>query len=283
MSELDSLLDGICRECADLVNASASSIFLREDEKFIMRAAFGYSELLVGKASYKLGEGITGFIGEGNSFMANSDEEIRAHSKWVGKYNNEQWGGKERSCHGIIGIPLISDQVIIGLIKVENKSQGKFTEEDKRTLKIFARTATIAIETKKELIKKIKGLYIFILMPFSSKFNDIYEFGIKQTISKLEMHCERVDERHFTRNISQEIYRCIEKSNFIIADMTGRNPNVFYEVGYAHALRKEVILLTQNGEDIPFDFKDMNHIIYDNNIKLLSTKLEERLKALLNF
>jgi len=60
--------------------------------------------------------------------------------------------------------------------------------------------------------------------------------------------------------------------------MTGRNPNVFYEVGYAHAICKMTILLTQNAEDIPFDLKHFPHIIYNNKITKLKEDLTQRVK-----
>jgi hypothetical protein len=59
--------------------------------------------------------------------------------------------------------------------------------------------------------------------------------------------------------------------------MTGKNPNVFYEVGYAHALGKNVILLTKNSEDIPFDLKHYPHIVYNGKIVLLKDELKKRL------
>ena len=59
--------------------------------------------------------------------------------------------------------------------------------------------------------------------------------------------------------------------------MTGRNPNVFYEVGYAHALQKEVILLTQDADDIPFDLRVHNHIVYEGKIMRLQELLRKRL------
>jgi len=64
----------------------------------------------------------------------------------------------------------------------------------------------------------------------------------------------------------------------VIADMTGRNPNVFYEVGYAHALGKTTILLTNNSDDIPFDLKHYPHIIYNNRIKQLKDELTTKVK-----
>jgi hypothetical protein len=74
------------------------------------------------------------------------------------------------------------------------------------------------------------------------------------------------------------IFNQISKADVLIADMTGRNPNVFYEVGYAHALGKIVILVTQNADDIPFDLKHRQHIIYGGRIDSLKTQLTERLR-----
>jgi hypothetical protein len=63
----------------------------------------------------------------------------------------------------------------------------------------------------------------------------------------------------------------------LVADMTGCNPNVFYEVGYAHALGKLVLLLTKNAEDIPFDLKHYPHIVYGDSIAKLRSDLISRL------
>lgn len=70
------------------------------------------------------------------------------------------------------------------------------------------------------------------------------------------------------------IFNQISKAGIIVADMTGRNPNVFYEVGYAHALGKITLLLTQNADDIPFDLKHRQHTVYGGSIDLLRKELE---------
>ncbi|WP_217989549.1 hypothetical protein [Sphingomonas lenta] len=57
----------------------------------------------------------------------------------------------------------------------------------------------------------------------------------------------------------------IDRSRVVICDCTGRNPNVFYEAGIAHTLGREVILITQNGQDIPFDLRHLRYIPYLNN------------------
>lgn len=124
--------------------------------------------------------------------------------------------------------------------------------------------------------------FIFVLMPFEDSFTDIYSFGIKQTCIDLNAYCERVDEQIFTERILDRIYNQISKADLVIADMTSRNANVFYEVGYAHGIGKHVILLTQNSDDIPFDLKHFPHIIYNGKIKDLNTQLKNKLEHFLN-
>ena len=64
---------------------------------------------------------------------------------------------------------------------------------------------------------------------------------------------------------------------YIIAEMTGQNPNVFYEVGFAHGRDKLCILSTAAAEDIPFDLKHKRHIVHGNSIKTLRERLIEEL------
>jgi hypothetical protein len=120
---------------------------------------------------------------------------------------------------------------------------------------------------------------IFVVMPFSKEYKNVYDFAIKSACSESSVLCERLDEQIFTKNMLSQIYTQLYKADFIIADMSERNPNVFYEVGYAHALDKNVILITNNSDDIPFDLTQLQHIIYDkNNLSALKEKLFERIQ-----
>jgi nucleoside 2-deoxyribosyltransferase len=119
--------------------------------------------------------------------------------------------------------------------------------------------------------------FCFVLMPFTDNYNDIYNYGIKESCKDAGTYCERVDEQIFKETILERIYNQIAKADLIIADMTGRNPNVFYEVGYAHALNKPTILLTQNSDDIPFDLKHFPHIVYEKKISIIREELTKRL------
>lgn len=122
-----------------------------------------------------------------------------------------------------------------------------------------------------------EDLFAFVLMPFDEAFDDIYKLGIKATATTLGILAERVDEQIYSEGILERIYRQIELADLIIADMTGQNPNVFYEVGYAHAKGKLCILLTQKSEDIPFDLKHHRHIVYGSSISQLRTQLTEEI------
>lgn len=115
--------------------------------------------------------------------------------------------------------------------------------------------------------------FVFVLMPFDSKFNDIYRYGIRGAAEDAGAYAERLDDQIFAEGMLDRIFNQISRADVVVADMTGRNPNVFYEVGYAHALDKIVILLTQDASDIPFDLKHRQHIVYDGSIEKLRSQL----------
>lgn len=117
----------------------------------------------------------------------------------------------------------------------------------------------------------------FVIMPFGSDFNDVYKLGIKATAKECDVDAKRLDDDFFDTNMVEEIYKKINDADFIIADMTGRNPNVFYEVGYADAKNKLILLLTQNVNDIPFDFKQRLHIEY-SDVSSLKEKLKNKIE-----
>src|SRR2546430_908292 len=119
--------------------------------------------------------------------------------------------------------------------------------------------------------------FVFVLMPFEASFNDIYKFGIKGAADDVGAYAERLDEQIFHEGMLDRIFNQINKSDVIVADMTGRNANVFYEVGYAHALGKIVLLLTQDVNDIPFDLQHRQHIVYSGSIDTLRTELSKKL------
>lgn len=132
-------------------------------------------------------------------------------------------------------------------------------------------------DEQNDVAKKDADLFAFVLMPFRPEFNDVYELGIKDTAAELGILAERVDEQFFREGILERIYHQIEAADLIVADMSGQNPNVFYEVGYAHARRKLCILMTKDISNIPFDLAHHRHIVYGSSIAELKKKLREEL------
>lgn len=123
-------------------------------------------------------------------------------------------------------------------------------------------------------------LFAFVLMPFAEGFTDVFELAIKAAAEEADITAERLDNQvFFQETMLDRIYDQIDRADIIIADMTGRNANVFYEVGYAHAKQKMCVLLTSKAEDIPFDLKQYRHIVYGSSIRDLKSKLAVDLKA----
>lgn len=127
-------------------------------------------------------------------------------------------------------------------------------------------------------IVKVDSKLCFIIMPFTEKLNPIYDSIIKPVIQDLKLKSLRADEIFSSKPIMDGVWENIKKAKFLIADLTERNANVFYELGLAHALNKDVILLTQDIDDVPFDLQHYRIIVYQDSISGAS-KLKETLKG----
>jgi len=115
--------------------------------------------------------------------------------------------------------------------------------------------------------------FAFVLMPFERAYDDVYELAICAACTEAGAYAERVDKQIFAGNILERVYNQIAKADLVIADMSDRNANVFYEVGYAHALGKTTILVTKDDADIPFDLKHYPHIVYGDSLSRLKVEL----------
>lgn len=121
--------------------------------------------------------------------------------------------------------------------------------------------------------------FALVLMPFKDEFLNVYRYGIRAAFEDVKdrVFCQRMDEQEYDGLVIDRIYNQIQRADYVIADMSERNANVFYEVGYAHALQKKVVLLAQSHDDIPFDLNQYPHIYYDrNHLAELSEKLKKR-------
>ncbi len=125
----------------------------------------------------------------------------------------------------------------------------------------------------------------FVLMPFDKNYDEIYHEVIKECLDENNFITSRADELFGSIPIMEDILEQIESSEIIIADLTGKNPNVLYELGLAHARKpnKNVIILTQNIDDVPFDLRPYRVIKYHPSIsgaKDLKNKLSQTLLSI---
>ena len=103
--------------------------------------------------------------------------------------------------------------------------------------------------------------HVAVMMPFSSEFAPIYD-AIKAVCKDRGLKALRVDEIYSPTKIKDDIFSAIAQSCLVISDLTDRNANVLYETGLAHALNRDVVMLVQNDQDVPFDLRDIRYIKY---------------------
>ncbi len=134
---------------------------------------------------------------------------------------------------------------------ISDKSSGAAADE--KTIKKQSKAAGVT-----------SGDTCFVMQPFASPLGDYYEKVYKPAIEKAGLKPVRADADIFaTGKIIDQVWRGINAAKVLVAELTSRNPNVFYELGLAHALRKPVVLISSNEDDVPFDVRHIRVIYYD--------------------
>lgn len=103
----------------------------------------------------------------------------------------------------------------------------------------------------------------FVMMPFGAWFDRYYQEIYVPAIREAGFEPKRADELFTTGSVVEQIWEQIEKATLLLADLSGKNPNVFYELGLAHAARKPVVFTSAQVDDVPFDLRHLRVIIYD--------------------
>lgn len=109
---------------------------------------------------------------------------------------------------------------------------------------------------------------VFILTPMNPEYQKDYEW-IKEGFSKHNYICTRGDDINVNENLLSHIIGEMLASTFVVANISGRNPNVFYELGIAHALGKDIVLVTRSANDITFDLSSSQVVVYNKKDDLL--------------
>lgn len=119
----------------------------------------------------------------------------------------------------------------------------------------------------------------FVVMPLSvPRLDTIFEEVIKPTLEGLNLTVHRSDMIMETGTLMESIWTSIFESRMVVAELTGRNPNVYYEVGLADTVGVPVIPLTQELPRV-FDVQHKNHIVYEDSPAGLET-LKQKLRGM---
>ena len=102
--------------------------------------------------------------------------------------------------------------------------------------------------------KPVNEKLVAVMMPFNGSFFNTYE-AINNACTDVNLECKKANDIWENSTFIQDIFELIYTSKIVIGDFTGKNPNVFYEIGIAHALGKIVIPITQSIEDVPADLR----------------------------
>lgn len=168
-------------------------------------------------------------------------------------------------------------------------------EHDGRVRVLDAASSMESAEESSDYIEKLSfgvsiksGDSCFVMMPFGSPIGEYYSSIYKPAIEKANLMPVRADNEIFgAGKIMDQVWSGINSAKVLVAELTTKNPNVFYELGIAHALRKPVVLVSSNEDDVPFDLKHIRVIYYDKNDpfwgqKLLNKVAENIISAIKN-
>ncbi|MEI7733153.1 MAG: hypothetical protein WCO56_26510 [Verrucomicrobiota bacterium] len=122
----------------------------------------------------------------------------------------------------------------------------------------------------------------FIIMPFGGWFDEYHKLIYKPAIEAAHLNPIRADDVYRSGTIINDIWNFTKKAKLVLADLTGKNPNVLYELGLAHALAKPAILVAEMIDDVPFDLRALRIILYNKNEPQWDKKLSEKITKAVN-
>lgn len=170
-------------------------------------------------------------------------------------------------------------------IFVESLTTAQLLEQHDGRVRVLDAAVTPTDGESSKRLKKLgkeanvtPGDTCFVMMPFAPPLGGYYAAVFEPAIVKAGLTPIRADDELFgTGKIIDQIWRGINGSKVLVAELTNRNPNVFYELGLAHALNKPVVLVSSNETDVPFDLRHIRVIYYDVKDPFWGTKLIEKI------
>lgn len=120
-------------------------------------------------------------------------------------------------------------------------------------------------QKSKSAKQAVKTETCFVIMPFGSYFDEYYESIYIPAIESTGLTAMRADALYRPGTIVNDIWTLTRQAKIVLADLSTKNANVYYELGLAHAIAKPAILVADSIEDVPFDLRALRIIVYDKN------------------
>jgi hypothetical protein len=150
-------------------------------------------------------------------------------------------------------------------------------EADRKVAEVLVQPAQQDVERKKRVARVnpvfrgrdflVEGDLCFVLLEFAKPYTDIYDAIIRPMVEGESLRCLKSDDIFTTTSVIEDIWANINKAALIIADISSNNPNVMYELGVCHTVGKNVMMITQRPEEIPFNFRHMRCYPYTNDAR----------------
>lgn len=157
--------------------------------------------------------------------------------------------------------------------KRQSEPQRQDAQAEIQSLVRNRRSAILSVPVTTPSDVEVERDAVFVLMPFSFEYEDVYR-TIESAAQESGLRSYRADSIMAPGSIIDQIFESIAKSGLVVADLSGRNQNVMYEVGLATAMGKEMLLLAQAIDELPFDLRHRRVIVYRSSRDLHRSLLE---------
>lgn len=174
-------------------------------------------------------------------------------------------------------VTITMPEVSLGVVKASGTLNNDLNKIEGNWSSTIGTAGTFYIERNEKLISEnnIKNAFVIMAIKQKAEDDDILQ-SIKRASESKGIMATRVDDINHSGKITPLITNGIKNSKYIICEISEERPNVYYELGYAHGLNKEVILIAKEGTKLHFDIKDYNVIFY-NTLSQLERELKNRL------
>jgi CheY-like chemotaxis protein len=226
--------------------------------------------------------------GQGPFSIVAETDGVRAHSLAMKQlfdvviidakldYKGMEFGGLRladelRPRYGSESILVVSRFITRSMMQLYQSPHEFLEKPDSSSINTFSK------EVCNRLLRMRQRQFVFVAMPFSGRLDALYETAVVPAVQELGYQCARMDEVIHSRESYAELVEHLKTCKLVICLADDANPNVYYEVGYAHSLAKEVLIVAERLDELRFDIRGRYAIAYGRNPEVVRTELVERI------